>query len=238
MNEFERVRKSILINPVKPSYAILTNDTIVDFELGNTPMSNLGTIGSSITLNGTSYQKTTIKEIIFGSSYRSITYMIGNFLTGCTSITSVDLSVFKNVNSIGASFLYNCSSLLSVDLSVFKNITSISGYFLSGCRALTSVDLSAFVNVTSIGYNVLNNCTSIISVDLSALVNITSIGSTFLYNCSALKTFYIGTVVPPTIASSIFSYSAIQNIYVPAQSVNAYKTATKWSNFANIISAI
>lgn len=172
----------------KISYAILTNGTRVNFEFENTPMSNLETTATSITLNGTSYQKITIKEITFGISYEHIT-------------------------SIGNQFINNFHSLLSIDLSVF-------------------------VNVTSIGYAFINNCSSLPSIDLSAFVNVTSISNAFLAQCGALNILYIGTIIPPTLASNSFYNSPIQNIYVPAQSVNAYKTATNWNSYANKISAI
>ena len=51
-----------------------------------------------------------------------------------------------------------------------------------------------------------------------------------------LTSFTINTIVPPTIGSSIFSPNNSQlSIYVPAQSVNAYKTASGWSDFASKI---
>lgn len=54
-------------------------------------------------------------------------------------------------------------------------------------------------------------------------------------------TFTIRATVPPTLdESNAFSTAkyGIKHIYVPAESVDAYKAATNWSVFANIIEAI
>lgn len=134
----------------KPSYAILANDTRVNFELENTPITRFGTIAATITLNGTSYQKTTIKELVFGNSYSVVTSIGGDFLRNCSALTSLDLSAFSNVTSIDKYFLRNCSSLASLDLSAFSNVTSIDTYFLRDCSKLTQFKIGA-VNVPQTG---------------------------------------------------------------------------------------
>ena len=197
----------------KPSYAILTNGTRVNFELGNTPMSNFEVDSRSVTLNGTSYLKYLIKEITFEISY-------------------------ENVTSIGNNFLNGFSSLLSIDLSVFVNVTSIGDYFMRDCGIIKTIDLSAFTNVTSIGDYFMIYCIDFETIDLSAFTNVTSIGDYFIAECWKLSTLIIGSTVPPTLGSAAIGGCPIQNIYVPAQSVNAYKAATNWNVYASKISAI
>ena len=238
MNEFERVRRKILISSGKPSYAILTNNSSVNFELENTPMSNFQVSSATVTINGTSYSKSLIKEIYFGSSYEQVTSIGNNFIRGYAAITSVDLSAFVNVTSIGYNFLYECSNLTYVNLSAFRKVNSINYSFLYGCYSLPSVDLSAFVNVTSIGNSFITNCINITSVDLSNSTKIENISVGFINYCASMTTLHMGTIVPPTNGGQLFQGSSIQNIYVPSQSVNAYKTAAGWSTFASIISAI
>ena len=48
----------------------------------------------------------------------------------------------------------------------------------------------------------------------------------------------IKATTPPTLDSTAFSDSGIQTIYVPAASLDAYKSATNWSAFASKIKAI
>ena len=224
---------------LKPSYLILTNNTRIDFSLDNTPISNFSSATgstSSITVNGQSVVKNTIKEIYFEDSYKGVTSIGLAFLYTCSSLTSIDLSGLTNVTSIDGYFLYGCSSLISVDLSPLSNITSISNYFLQDCSSLTSVDLSGLSNITSIGRNFLSNCTGLTSIDLSPLTNLTIIGDDFLRTCTGLTTLIMGAETPPTLGSNAFylSYN-LSLISVPCGSESAYKSATNWINKASKI---
>ena len=134
--------------PSKPSYAILTDDTRVDFELGNTPIDNFYTSSSTVVINSSSISRNSIKELVFGDSYKNVTSIGNYFLRGCSSLTSLDLNAFSNVTSIGALFLNDCSALTSLDLNAFSNVTSIGMYFLYGCSKLTQFKVGA-VNVPS-----------------------------------------------------------------------------------------
>lgn len=76
--------------------------------------------------------------------------------------------------------------------------------------------------------------------------NCTSIGSNILYMPDITNhkgNIYVEAVTPPTLADG-FSTSVgspdwyPEHIYVPYQSVNAYKEASKWSMYASIIEAI
>lgn len=103
-----------LVSP--DSYIITTNGTRIDFDLDNTPINNLSTSSSSITVNGQSVVKNTIKEVYFGDSYNNITSIRNSFLHGCSGLTSVDLSSLSNITSIGNYFLHNCSGLTTLKM--------------------------------------------------------------------------------------------------------------------------
>lgn len=200
--------------PLTSSYIILTNGTQIDFDLSNTPIIKFSTYfssKSSLTINGQSVVKKTIKEIYFGDSYNDVT-------------------------SIGNWFLCGCSSLTSIGFSGLSKVTSIGDYFLAGCKKLTSVDLSQLSNVTSIGDDFLAYCTGLPSIDLSGLSNITSIGSGFLQNCSILTTLIMGAETPPTLEGYAF-YQAdkLSLILVPCASELAYKSVANWKVKACII---
>jgi surface protein len=74
---------------------------------------------------------------------------------GCSSLTSLDLSLFDTSNVTDMSYMFRyCSLLTSLDLSSFNtsnviNMSSMFGY----CRKLVSLDLSSFdiSKVTVIG---------------------------------------------------------------------------------------
>lgn len=70
-------------------------------------------------------------------------------------------------------------------------------------------------------------------------VNFTSIGSNAFIGCTNLTTVVSMNTTPPSLdALSFNECSNLAHIYVPSVSVGAYKTATNWSSYANIIEAI
>lgn len=149
---------------ITSSYAILTDDTRVDFEMDNTPMSNLVAAGTSTTLNGTLYEKTTIKEITFGKSYRNVTSIDNFFLYNCSALTSLDLNAFSNITSIGGNFMQGCSNLTSLDLSAFSNITSIGNGFLYGCSKLTQFKIGAISVPQTVAAGFLGETTALTTI--------------------------------------------------------------------------
>ena len=60
------------------------------------------------------------------------------------------------------------------------------------------------------------------------------------YGCSALTTVTITATTPPTLVenNTFEGCTSLAHIYVPAESVNAYKTARYWSTYSDIIEAI
>lgn len=70
-------------------------------------------------------------------------------------------------------------------------------------------------------------------------VNFASLGSNAFNGCTNLTTVVSLNPTPPSLDSFSFNNcTKLANIYVPSASVNAYKTATNWSAYANIIEAI
>lgn len=65
---------------------------------------------------------------------------------------------------------------------------------------------------------------------------ITSIGDTAFYDYGNLASITIEATTPPTLGN--YSLSGDYPIYVPAESVNAYKTETVWLDYASRIFAI
>ena len=59
------------------------------------------------------------------------------------------------------------------------------------------------------------------------------------FDCNTKATYIVKATTPPTIGSDTFNTSRINKIYVPKSEnqtiLNAYKTATNWSKFANYI---
>ena len=69
---------------------------------------------------------------------------------------------------------------------------------------------------------------------------VSSIRQQAFYGCSALTTVTIEATTPPAMVwnNTFQGCTSLQHIYVPAQSVNAYKTAQYWDTYANLIEPI
>ena len=133
----------LLFGGSKISYIVLTDDTVIEFDLDNTPFSNLLTTGSatsSITINGQSVVKNTIKEIYFGNSYKDVTSIGDSFLRNCSSLTSIDLSPLSNVSSIGDYFLRYCSNLTTLTMGAATPPT-LGGYAFYGTNNLSLIQV-------------------------------------------------------------------------------------------------
>ncbi len=132
-------------------------------------------------------------QSITGISYlntSNVTKMFCMF-TGCSGLTSLDLSGFDTQNVTNMQFMFEgCSGLTSLDLSDFntQNVTTMSAMFFN-CIGLTSLDLSDFntQNVTTMS-SMFYKCSSLITIYVGnswSTENVTSSGEMF-YKCSNL----------------------------------------------------
>ena len=165
----------------------------------------------------------------------------GPDLTGLVdrSITDLDLSGFGDTGSIGDYAFYNCTALASLTLPA--GLTGpISDYAFSGCSSLTSLTLPAGLT-GNIGLTAFRDCTSLTSLDVPA--GITSIGTTssssrVFYNCTALEYLIFRSTSVVTLGNISSLQGTTCLFYVPADLVDAYKTANNWSTVADRIFAI
>ena len=114
-------------------------------------------------------------------------------------------------------------------------VTTIDDSAFSACDALTSVTIPD--GLTSINYNAFNSCFMLPSIDIPSTV--TSIGRQAFFFCKVLASVTVRATTPPTLGQNAFfntPYDMV--IYVPAESVRAYKTASGWSDYASQIQAI
>jgi hypothetical protein len=87
--------------------------------------------------------------------------------------------------------------------------------------------------VTSIGEEAFSYCNSLTSIAIPD--SVTSIGNNAFYSCNMLQEIHCKPATPPTGGNSMFTASYNQLIYVPTESVEEYKVATYWKNYANYI---
>ena len=135
-----------------------------------------------------------------------------------------------SVTEIGELAFGYCTSLTNVTIP--DSVTEIGGSAFNGCTSLTSVTIPD--SVTEIGEGTFYNCTSLTSVTIPG--SVTSIGYDAFAYCTSLKEVYCKPTTPPTGGSSMFYNNASgRKIYVPMESVVAYKSASYWSNYASDI---
>ena len=160
---------------------------------------------------------------------------IGNdAFAGCSGLTSVVIP--DSVTSIGGAFP-NCNNLTNV--AIGSGVTSIGNSAFVNCRSLSSITIPN--SVTSIGNDTFWNCYNLTNVAIGS--GVTNIGDSAFSKCSSLTSVTINASIPPTLSGlSVFSSTPIAsgtgNIYVPAESVNAYKAANGWSKHASRIQPI
>ena len=154
---------------------------------------------------------------------------IGNYaFYYCTILTSVTIG--DSVTTIGSSAFERCTSLTSV--SIGDSVTTIGDYAFRFCTSLTSVNIPD--SVTTIGNCAFYYCDSLTSVTIGD--SVTSIGYYTFQYCRSLTSVYCKATTPPALGSDVFDDNGSgRKIYVPAGSVNAYKSAEYWSEYKSAI---
>ena len=186
------------------------------------------TIGNSVTSIGESAFSgcSGLTSVTIGNSVTSI----GDWaFANCSGLTSVTIG--NSVTSIGRSAFSGCSKLTSVTIG--NSVTSIGDWAFAHCTGLTSVTIPN--SVTSIGNYAFYNCSGLTSVTIGN--SVTSIGYNAFAFCTNLTDFYCYAEGVPTANSYAFGDSPVKNVtlHVPAGAVNAYKAATPWSDFKEIV---
>lgn len=170
------------------------------------------------------------------SKYEMTEAIIGDCVTSIGSdafkehsgLTSVVIP--NSVVSIGKLSFAGCYSLASVTIP--NSVTTIDEYAFQICSGLTSVNIPN--SVVSIGKSAFASCSGVANVTIGS--GVTSIGNTVFGWCFSLASVTINATNPPNIGSGVFDYgSDFYLLYVPDNSVNAYKTASGWSKYASRI---
>ena len=134
----------------------------------------------------------------------------------------------EGVTRIGYSAFARCSKLTAI--SIPESVTVLEGCAFSGCSSLQEVTIPA---VTKIPFWTFRECSSLKRVDIPETV--TSIGYDAFRYCSSLEAVYANPSTPPTGGDNMFDETNGCPIYVPDASVDAYKSAEYWSNYADRI---
>lgn len=161
-------------------------------------------------------------------------------LIAISGLTSIDKYAFYNcsglksvtignaVTSLGYEAFQYCTGLKSIVIP--NSVTSIDEYVFYNCIGLTSITIPG--SVTSIERGMFHRCTGLTNVTI--LGSVTSIGSYAFLECYKLISITLKSTTPPTLGSSTIP-TTIEKIIVPKSAINAYKSATGWSQYADKI---
>ena len=141
-------------------------------------------------------------------------------------------SIPDGMTSLGNACFAGCSSLTNITIP--DSVTSLGGSCFADCRSLTSITIPE--GVTSLGLACFADCRSLTSITIPS--SVTSLGASCFLYCSSLTSITVMPAIPPTGGSGMFSTNTKCPIYVPAGSVDAYKTARYWSDYEDRIQAI
>ena len=154
------------------------------------------------------------------------------------SNTGIKNIIFKNIqsdNNFGKNICNRCIKLTNVTFENCNNIKNIKYQAFNNCSSLTNITIPN--TVTTIDTYAFYGCNNLINLTIPE--NVTTIGGYGLYIGTRTNktTIIFKPITPPSIQTSTFNNSALNKIYVPSASLEAYKTATNWVAFADYIEA-
>ena len=170
----------------------------------------------------------------------TIKEILAEDLLGCTKIknrsfyysTLEKIVIPDTVTSIETEAFNICNYL--TDVTIGSNVVTIASYAFGRCGKLRDIKIPD--NVETIGSSCFYQA-GLRTIRIGS--GIKNIGAAAFDMCVNMQQATILAIVPPTL-SHVSAFYDTNNcpIYVPAESVEVYKTATNWSSLASRIFAI
>ena len=193
---------------------------------------------------------------------QNATHLLEGMYWECSSITEINIP--ETVVSIGNQCFLGCSSIK--DIFIPDSVTNLEGRAFMGCSSATNIRISKNVSILQYGtfmgtaaktvtipegvqilqQDVFSSCHQLEELTIpGTIVEIDEICA----NCESLHTVYCKAVTPPALLRLPFTErpdpddgpalsTSLKHIYVPKQSVEAYKTADLWKEYADIITGV
>lgn len=164
-------------------------------------------------------------------AFDDCTNLIGVYITDIAAWCSIKFAGY-NSNPLSCAHNLYLNGNAVYDLLVPYSVTKIDNYAFDDCERLRSITISD--NVTTIGEWAFSGCTLLKSITIGKGVK--SIGYPAFYGCTNLKSVYCMPTIPPTLSDCFFYYwPSDAKIYVPRASVDTYKSAPHWKDYASQI---
>lgn len=210
------------------------------------PNANIDTIGN--------YAFSNLKNLQSVSIPNTVTKIDSNAFEKCTSLKTINLP--DTVTSIGSSAFDGCTNLEMSKLP--SELKGLSTYFFRDCKNVTFSEIPEGIVTTQMPNSCFSGCSKITisklpskttSFYLSAFYNCTSItefefhenftgfGSGNNFNsCTSLKVLKFKRTTPPQLGNvNNFTKCPLERIEVPVGCLEAYQTATNWTNYASLM---
>lgn len=219
-------------------------------------MVNYGGINYDVTAIG-DYALLYCDQVTEVSLPSTITSIGQSAFYGCEALTSVELPI--SITTMKDMAFHGCTNLTTINIP--KNLTTINAATFAFCNSLKHIDIpntvtdikeSAFLDagltnviipnsITTIAERVFSQCNELTSVTIGSQVK--HIEENAFDLCFNLRKIFCLAVIPPTMAgkncfniTKMDGYNTydLATLYVPKQSVQAYKATQWWCDFANI----
>jgi len=199
----------------------LTSGALGDYTKANITSAQIGPLCTSIGTNVFS-NAYSLTDVYIHNSVTSIgqnAFESCSILSRVNSSTEGEVNIPSSVTSIGARAFYGCSRITTCNLG--DSVTSIGNYAFFGCARKTSANPDIYSGMTS--------------VDIPATV--ADIGMDAFKACNCLETVILRAATPPYLGNyNVFDSNASgRKIYVPASSVDTYKTTQGWNPYVSDI---
>lgn len=149
-------------------------------------------------------------EGIVNLNTSEVTDMTSMF-SGCSALTSLDLSGFNTANVVSMQKMFSgCSALTSLDLSGFNtsNVTDMRNMF-AGMNGLTSLDLSSFntSGVTNMS-SMFSFCSGLTSLDLSSFNTASVVSMSYMFSsCNGLTSLDLSSFDTENVVRMMFMFN-------------------------------
>ena len=235
---------------VQPNVALVKETNVLYYDYGNNkPQADMSSYKGEFqesSVGGDKYGKTAITKVNYIPS--GITSLNSAF-DGLSSLKELTCKIPNSVNNI--EFTFNGCTSLVTSPEIPSGVTSMFGTF-QHCKSLVnapSVIPNSVINMNS----TFNGCKGLVNApeipsgvkDMWAAFESTNIViapdipsgvkdvSWIFANCQSLKEVTFLMTTPLSYSMVVTNCPSLETIYVPDESVDAYKTATGWSEFAD-----
>lgn len=137
------------------------------------------------------------------------------------TIKKIDGELTQEITAIGRNVFQGCTLLESVKIPSSVKTIGINAF--SECTALTEIVIPDGVTVLEGG--VFAQCSSLTHITIPS--GVTKLDINLFIGCSSLTEMTVLPTTPPSLASGAVS-GATTTIYVPSESLDAYKSSATW----------